>query len=165
MLSLAAGLWLPIDVAVAHYSACDRLGIDRGQIEEIGNDVGQRIQKSIISVAVRVTREVGATPWHVFPHVPRLNELTWRGGAFEIAKLGPKDARMDWVGQPCAAISYYRTSFGGFVRGLVSLFCRRCYVPPVPARTGPTTISLRTALVLGFALRPPTGHSSHSPPG
>jgi hypothetical protein len=75
--------------------------------------------------------------------VPRLNELYWRGGAFEIIKTGPKDARMEWVGQPCAAIDYYRTSFSGFVRGLLDLFGTKSYVRPIRERCGPTTIAFK----------------------
>jgi hypothetical protein len=147
ILSLTAGLWVPVELAVAHYAACDRLGLDPAVIEEIGSDVGKRIQKSVISVLVRLSREAGATPWSVFAHVPRLNELTWRGGAIEVTKHGPKDARLEWVGQPCAAIGYYRTSFCGFVRGVLELFCRRCYVHVISNRCGSTTLSVRIAWV------------------
>jgi hypothetical protein len=143
--SLVTGRWVPIELALAHYTACQQLRLDRGTIEDIGNSVGRKIEKSVISVLVRLSREAGATPWQVFPHVPRLNELTWRGGAFEIVKVGPKDARLDWVGQPLAAIDYYRTSFCGFTRGVLELFCRRCYVRELRERCGATTLSLRIA--------------------
>jgi hypothetical protein len=145
--SLVAGRWVPIELALAHYTACQQLPLDRGTIEDIGNSVGRKIQQSVISVLVRLSREAGATPWQVFPHVPRLNDLTWRGGAFEIVKVGPKDVRMDWVGQPLAAIEYYRRSFCGFTRGLLELFCRRCYVRVLRERCSPTVISLRIAWV------------------
>jgi hypothetical protein len=143
MFSLTAGLWLPIDIAVKHYAACNRLRLENPLIEDIGNSVGQRIQKSVLQVLVLVSREAGATPWTALSRVPRLNELYWRGGAFEIIKTGPKDARMDWLGQPCAETDYYRTSFSGFVRGLLDLFCTKSYVRPIRERCGPTTISLK----------------------
>ncbi len=143
MFSLTAGVWLPIDVALKHYAACNRLRLDHAVIEDIGNSVGQRVQKSVLQVLVRVSREAGATPWTALTRVPRLNELYWRGGAFEVLKLGPKDARMEWLGQPCAETEYYRTSFSGFVRGLLDLFCTRAYVRPIRERCSPTTISLK----------------------
>jgi hypothetical protein len=145
MFSLTAGHWLPIGVAVKHYAACHRLSLDHALIEDIGNSVGQRIQKSVLQVLVMVSKEAGATPWTALSRVPKLNEMYWRGGAFEVIKLGPKDARMDWLGQPCAETEYYRTSFGGFVRGLLDLFCTRSYVRPIRERCGPTTISLKIA--------------------
>jgi len=147
MFALTAGRWVPIELALAHYEACDRLGLDGGVVEDIGADVSHRVHKSIISVLVRLSREAGANPWHVFPLVPKLNELTWHGGAFEITRHGPKDARVEWYGQPCAAIDYYRTSFCGFVRGVLGLFCKRCFTRTVPARCGPTTVSVRAAWV------------------
>jgi hypothetical protein len=143
MFSLIAGQWLPIDVARQHYAACDRLGLDAGIIEDIGNSVGQRVQKSVLNVLVRISREAGATPWTAMSQVTRLNELSWKGGAFEIAKIGPKDARMEWLGQPCAETDYYRTSFCGFVRGLLDLFCTRSYVRVLPARCSPTTVAVK----------------------
>jgi hypothetical protein len=145
--ALTAGRWVPVELATAHYRACDHLGLDSGVVEDIGADVSHRVHRSIISVLVRLSREAGATPWHVFALVPKLNDFTWRGGAFEITRHGPKDARVEWYGQPCAAIEYYRTSFCGFVRGVLGLFCRRCYVRTVPARCGPTTLSVRVAWV------------------
>jgi hypothetical protein len=145
MFSLTAGHWLPIDVALRHYATCDRMRLDHDVIEDIGNSVGQRIQKSVLHVLVRISREAGATPWTALAQVPRLNELTWRGGAFEIVKVGPKDARMMWFGQPCAETDYYRTSFCGFVRGLLDLFCRRSYVRTVRERCDATTVALKIA--------------------
>jgi hypothetical protein len=145
MFSLTAGHWLPVDIAVKHYEACDRMRLDHDVIEDIGNSVGQRIQKSVLHVLVRISREAGATPWTALAQVPRLNELTWRGSAFEVVKLGPKDARLEWLGQPCAATEYYRTSFCGFVRGLLDLFCRRTFVRMNRERCDATTLSLKVA--------------------
>jgi hypothetical protein len=145
MFSLTAGHWVPVDIAVKHYEACNRLRLEHDVIEDIGNSVGQRIQKSVLNVLVRISREAGATPWTALAQVPRLNDLTWRGGAFEIVKVGPKDARLEWVGQPCAATDYYRTSFCGFVRGLLDLFCQRSYVRPNRDRCDATTIALKIA--------------------
>lgn len=147
ILAITAGQWTPIEVGLAHYAACDRLGLPPDVIESLGADVLHRIQKSVFSLLLRLSREAGATPWSVFPHIPRLNDLSWRGGGLEITKHGPKDARVEWVGQPCAAIGYYRASYCGFARAVFELFCQRCYVRTIPERCGPTRLTVRVAWV------------------
>ena len=58
-------------------------------------------------------------------------------------KLGPKEARLDWVGIPYAAVPYYVTSFGGFLRALLQLFCTKAYTRIVPEHSSPMTVSYR----------------------
>src|SRR5438105_14521143 len=61
--SLIAGAWLPIELALEHYRAMDRLGLDAVTVEAIGGEVGERANKSMLSIVVRLSREAGVTPW------------------------------------------------------------------------------------------------------
>jgi hypothetical protein len=127
LLSLIAGVWIPIDLALTHYAAVDRLGLQATAIEEIGAEVAERINKSILATLVRASRQVGASPWTALAQVHRLRDLTWKGSDIAVWKLGPKEARFDWIGQPLAAIPYFVTSFGGYLRTLVQLFASKAY--------------------------------------
>jgi hypothetical protein len=62
-------------------------------------------------------------------------------------KLGPKDARLDWVGIPYAAVPYYVTSWGGFLRALIQLFCTKAYTRLVPEHSSPAAVSYRISWV------------------
>jgi hypothetical protein len=147
LLSLIAGTWVPIEVGLAHYRAADRLGLESALIDSIGAEVGERINKSFLSFVVRMSKEAGVTPWTALARAHRLRELTWKGSDLQIWKLGPKDARFDWGGLPYAVVPYFVTSFGGFVRGLIQLFCTKAYARPVPEKMSQTFISYRISWV------------------
>ena len=147
LLSLIAGQWAPIGLAEQHYRAADRLGLSVDAIEAIGSEVADRINKSALSVMVKMGKEAGATPWSALGHAHRLTNMNWRGSDVRVLKLGPKEARYDWLGQPCAAVPYFVVSFGGFLRSLTSLFCTRTYARVVTDRCSPTQISYRLSWV------------------
>jgi hypothetical protein len=147
LLSLIAGTWVPVPLGLAHYRAADRLGLEPQRIEAIGASVGERVNKSMLSIAVKLSKEAGATAWSALARAHRLRELSWKGSDLTVLKLGPKEARLDWVGIPYATVPYYVTSFGGFLRGLIQLFCSRAYTKHVPERSSETTVSYRISWV------------------
>jgi hypothetical protein len=127
LLSLVAGVWIPLELAVTHYGALDRLNLDRAVIEAIGGDVANRVNKSFLSTIVRASRGAGVTPWTLLKQSQRFRELSWRGSDVAVFNLGPKEARFEWVGQPLAGVPYFVTSFGGYLRALCGLFCTKAY--------------------------------------
>lgn len=147
LLALIAGTWVPIELGLDHYRAADKLGLDSKLIDGIGAEVGERINASFLSFVVRMSKEAGVTPWTALGRAHRLRELTWKGSDLSILKLGPKDARFDWGGLPYAVVPYFVTSFGGFLRGLIGLFCTKVYARPVPDKMAPTFISYRISWV------------------
>jgi hypothetical protein len=140
---LIAGQWISVDLAVRHYRAADGLGLDVPTIESIGAEVAQRTSKTSLYTAVKMSKALGVTPWTALGLAHRLRETSWRGSDLAIYRLGPKEARYDWIGQPCAAIPYFVRSFNGFMRALLELFCTKAYTHPVAARCNPTTLSVR----------------------
>lgn len=142
--ALTAGLWLPVEKAEWHYAACDRLPIDKKLRAELGGDVAHRIQQSLVSVIVRLTREGGMTPWSVLTNAEKLRVRTWLGGGIRTTKLGPKDALLEWVEQPCARSAHFRLGFTGLVRALCELYARRAYVTEEPQAI-PTSLVVRVA--------------------
>jgi hypothetical protein len=146
-LTLVPGEWLPVELAFKHYAAADRMGIDPAVIDAIGAEVAERINKSVLSVAVTLSKRAGVTPWSALSLAHRINDINWRGGDVGVWKVGPKDAIYDWVGQPCASLPYFTTSFGGFLRALAALFSAKAYTAVVPERCSPTTISYRLSWV------------------
>ena len=128
MLSITAGLWFPIDVALAHYRACDRLEMDLAALQKVGFESGRYINQNVLKVLLRLSRDAGLSPWSALGQTNRLVARLWQGSAIEVRRLGPKEARMEWVGQPCASSPYFATAFASFVEGILTLFCQRAYV-------------------------------------
>jgi hypothetical protein len=147
LLSLIAGTWIPIELGHAHYRAADRLGLDSKTIDGFGAEVAGRSNRSVFSLVLKLSCESGVNPWTAFQRAHRLRGLTWRGSDVAIYKLGPKEARFDWVGIPYAMHPYYVASFGGFLRGLTSLFSRTVYTQLVPRGSTATSISFRISWV------------------
>lgn len=139
--ALTAGVWLPIERAVEHYRACDRLPLTKEQRIEIGGDVAQRIQQSLISVIVRLSREGGMTPWSVVTNAEKLRQRSWQGGGIRVSKLGPKDAMLEWGEQPCACSVHFRLGFLGILKSLTELYARRAFVSEDPPPNDCTVIA------------------------
>jgi hypothetical protein len=141
----AIGVWLPVDIAVAHYAACEQLDIDVAVQIAIGAEVAQRVHGTILSIAVKLAHEAGATPWTVLGQFGKLWAHIWVGGAVGVFKLGPKEARLEVVGWPCARFPYCKNGILGVTQGLIQLFCRKVYVREVPRLCTSTSLGYRIA--------------------
>lgn len=145
VLGSIAGVWIPAEVCYAHYRACDGLQLSVQEQLAIGRGVLDRLQKTIFSLAFRIAREVGVTPWTVLKTFPAEFERQWRGGACGIFQVGPKDARIELIGFPVAEIPYARIALRGMAIGLCELVCTRAYVQDVRELCTATTIGYRVA--------------------
>ncbi len=143
--SSVAGIWLPTEVAVAHYEACDRLGFTTNELYAIGREVHAHAQLSVFSMAVKLATGAGATPWTAFSQFHRLWSRVWVGGGTAVFKLGPKEARIEIAGWQCAGSTYCRVAMRGVVSAMVDLFCKRSYLSEIPRLCTPTTLGYRCA--------------------
>jgi hypothetical protein len=143
ILESVAGIWLPIDVAVAHYGACEALALSRRDAWEIGVEVTRRVHGTSFSLAIRLAKQAGVTPWTILAQLPRLWERVWRGGGVAVHKAGPKEAILEVVHWRLAAIPYVRHTMPAVVHGVVEMFCSKAYVREVPEMTSPTSLGMR----------------------
>jgi hypothetical protein len=147
MLGMTAALWAPIDLAVGHYHACDRLQLTRDVIEDIGAESGAFLHGSVVSVLVKGAREMGATPWTIITKLDKLRDRLWRGSAWAIYRLGPKEARLEWHGQPCASSPYYCTAFGAFASATIRPFARMVIARHLAERSTTAMLAYRVSWV------------------
>jgi hypothetical protein len=144
---LVVGVWTPMDVATAHYEACDRLGFGTAELLAIGHDVEVRLRKSILLNLAHVARGVGVGPLTVLSQAPKFWGRTFVGSEVCVERLGPKDARLSLAGFPFARIAYNRVTFRGILESLVAPFCRQSFVRDAPECQGPLCIGWRIAWV------------------
>lgn len=140
VLAPVAGLWLPIEVAVAHYKACDALALSSVDVLAIGREATNRVHGTILSTFVRLARNAGITPWMALPRMQELWARIWMGGGVSVIKLGPKEARIEIAGWPCAASPYCRIALRGVLPGIVDLFCMKSYARDLPKLATETTL-------------------------
>ena len=147
MRAMIASTWLPLDVAVAHYHACDALALDRETAEDIGRDAGRFANQNVLSTLVKLGKEMGVTPWTALARTNQIMARSWQGSTCGVFKLGPKEARFEWIGQTLAVIPYIRVGFAGFTQGLLSLFAKRVFVRELPQYCSSTTLGYRCSWV------------------
>lgn len=121
LLESLAPEWLPLEVANAHYRACDELGLSTGELLEIGEDVGERIQGTFIGTLVRKARTVGLTPWVPLGQFERLWGRLIMGGAVGLTRTGPKDCSVDNRMLDLCQYDYFRAAFCGVVASGIKL--------------------------------------------
>jgi hypothetical protein len=143
ILTVVAGVWLPMDLALAHYAACDELGLSPKDQFAIGAEVGDRVQGTMLGLVVRTAKTSGLTPWMGLNQCTKLYERLFNGGSVRLVKLGPKDARMEVVNNPLFALAYFRNGFRGLVCTGAQFFCEKVYAHELPKLTSETTLGLR----------------------
>jgi hypothetical protein len=140
-----AGLWMPLEVAIAHYAAVNALGLPYSESAAAGALVGEKIQATLLGTVARLARTGGVTPWTVLAQFQKLFERIFRGGGTRVVRLGPKEARIDVSGLQLAQFPCFRAGFQGMIKSGGELFCTRAYVSEVPRLCTSTTIGYRCA--------------------
>ena len=143
ILNAVAGVWLPIGAGIAHYHACDALGLLPHEQMAIGREVGDRIQGTFLSTMIRAAKNAGVTPWTALGYTGKLYERLFEGGGCCVTKLGPKDARADMVRNAIVGMPYFRNGFRGLYQVGVELFCARAYVTEVGGASSETDCAVR----------------------
>ena len=144
ILNAVPGTWLPMDVVRAHYLACESLGYSDRAVLDIGSGVGLNARGTAIGTAANFAMSTGVTPWTMMSQFQRFWErIASGGGAVEIRKLGPKEARLELVGWTCAEIRYVRIAMRGVLLGVFSLFSRQAFMHEVPALCTKITLGYR----------------------
>jgi hypothetical protein len=128
ILGSVAGSWHPIDVMMAHYEACEALGLSDAQQFEIGMDVGKRVQATLMGMLVKMSTGAGVTPWLPLGQCDAILERLYQGGGVRLVQLGPKEAQLELVAMPQARFAYFRAAQRGLIQGGIGLFCTKVYV-------------------------------------
>jgi hypothetical protein len=121
ILSVVAGKWLPVEIALAHYRACDALGLSESEQFALGKDVSRRVHETFLNLIVKAARGVGMTPWLLLPRGNDMNRRLCIGGGVRICKLGPKSVRIELARLPQLAIPYVRNGIVGLYAAAVEL--------------------------------------------
>lgn len=138
-----AGTWMPLDAALAHYAACDSLGLSANEQLANGRQTFERTGATLFGTMLRMAKGAGVTPWTFLPHLQRFYERGYDGGAVAVFKLGPKEARCEIAESALCDSRYYRNAVRGLLGVMVEMFCRKAYVVELPQRHGPHSMTLR----------------------
>jgi hypothetical protein len=145
--SSIAGMWIPIETAVAHYLACDKIGVSSDSAAKLGGGTFARTKGLLLGTAIGIAKTAGVTPWSLLPHLQRFWYRGVDGGGVRALKLGPKEAQIDFIGCPLFASRYFRGALRGLSTNLLELVCRKAYLHELRVDDTATAISFRVQWV------------------
>jgi hypothetical protein len=128
MRSLVAGSWVPVDLAMAHYRACEALCLSRTEQLALGKGVGQRQDKTLFRSMLNLAKGAGVTPWTPLGLLGKIKERVILGGGLAVYKLSPKDAVVEAHLMPFLEFPYVQTGYYGMLQNTCEYFCRRAYM-------------------------------------
>ena len=132
ILNLIVASWVPVDVAMAHYTAMQALEFTPAQQIENGRLVANRIQNTYVGTIIRGLKASGGVNiWAVLERFHVAFGRLLQGGASAVYQLGPKDARVECYGVPMASIPYFRAGWEGMFESTLQLVTRRVYTKQV----------------------------------
>jgi hypothetical protein len=138
--------WCDIELAMAHYEACNGLGLSEQQVEELGRSVGTRIN-AVFLQSLKKLAGGAVSPWFAWEHAPRIWARAWDGSAIGVDRTGPKDARIVIAGFPCAEVPYVKRALSGFFLRNTELFCARAFVKPLATARGSESLAYSVSWV------------------
>jgi hypothetical protein len=122
--------WLPIEVAEAHYSACDALALSVDEMLKIGAIVAPTAASGV-KVILRAAQTTGATPWAALERAPIYWGRMYDGSNLSVTKTGPKDATIVIRRNPLARYVYWRIGLRGIVVELARALSTTAYAREV----------------------------------
>jgi hypothetical protein len=128
ILDAVAGIWLPVEVAFAHYNACGMLGFSHEQQVGMGRQVGERMRGTLLGTIVRMAKEMGASPLTVIPQFQRFWNRAFDGGGLSATKVGPKEVHITAEQVLLADSSYWRSALAGLAMSVLDMFCQKSYM-------------------------------------
>jgi hypothetical protein len=146
LVTTVAGAWLPVDLAVIHYRACDAIQLTHDETVAIGLEVGARAHESVLHTVKRIASGAGVTPWTLAAQYDRLYPRMFDGGAFRIVRLGPKDGVIEISHCPLADSAYFRSAFCGVNLAGMNLVSTKAYVR-LQSRPAPHAFAIRLSWV------------------
>jgi hypothetical protein len=131
VLQTVAPVWLPVEVAHAHYGACEALQLSAPEVMATGEIVGHHLQGILLRVMIENARMAGLTPWSLFVHAKRLWDRSFCGGSVCLWKEAPKDARIEVRSSVLCRFDYFREA----LRGQFAMSARLCGARAVAVRS------------------------------
>lgn len=124
-----ASSWLPVELALAHYGACEAMELPEPDLIKIGEHVAGRIMGTFLGTLLRSSRQMGASASPLIPlrQYHRLWDRLLVGGACTVRTSGLKDVTIESRGVPMFRYRYFRVAYTGLIKGAGLLFARNVF--------------------------------------
>lgn len=124
-----ASSWLPVDLAMAHYGACEAMQLPEAELLKIGEHVAGRIMGTFLGTLLRSSRQLGASATPLIPlrQYHRLWDRLLLGGGCTVQSSGLKDVTIESRGAPMFRYRYFRVAYMGLIKGAGLLFAKNVF--------------------------------------
>lgn len=122
--SLGPG-WIPAELALAHYQACDDLLLSEAELEEMGRRVGVRIQETVLISLAKTVKPTNFDLWLATGVLHRMWARVFQGGTSQVSKLGPKNMLIESQGYLLHRFRYYRSAHVAVLRAIYEVLGAR----------------------------------------
>ncbi len=139
-----AASWIPIEIALAHYQACDALKLGERDCQTLGSMMAQRIADTFLGTVLRVTRRAGVESfWSLMSQNSRIWDRMYLGGGVTVIQTGPKDVIVENHGLPLVTSRHWRFAYEAYWKALGAIFTKVAFVKAVhPREAHPHRIAL-----------------------
>lgn len=103
-----ASAWSPIELAHAHYKACDALMLSSDELQHLGQRVGHKLQSTALVTSAKKVRDDDYDIWNAAGSMHRMWARMYQGGSVQVSKLGPKEKLLELRGFPLLCYRHYR---------------------------------------------------------
>lgn len=130
-----AASWVPIELARAHYEACDRMRLGDRTTDDLGSRMAASMSGPLFASLLRATRSAGMESlWTVLKQKDRLWDRMYQGGGVTVIKVGPKDLILENHGISLAESRHFKAAYRAYWSALGALFAKAAHVKFVSPR-------------------------------
>jgi hypothetical protein len=109
--------WMPVELALEHYRACDQLQLSDKIIVEAGERAGDKLGSALLVGCAQPdasTKE--RSPWPILPALARMGRRIYQGASAQYTRTGQNSLLIEHCLNPLFGFHYYRVAHGGFLR-------------------------------------------------
>jgi hypothetical protein len=100
--------WIPVELALAHYEACDNLMLTPEQVAQLGRSTGDRLMETTFGTLTKRSREPDFEVWAVAEQLHRIWGRLYQGGSVQVTRLSSRDQLIELFGFTLNRSLYYR---------------------------------------------------------
>ena len=109
--------WMPVELALENYRACDALQLKDEAILDAGIRAGDKMGGALLVAGAQPQVEVkDRSPWPLLQAFARMGRRIYDGASAQYVKAASNTLRIEYLGNPLFAFHYYRVAHCGFLR-------------------------------------------------
>jgi len=109
--------WMPVELVLDHYRACDKLQLSDEAILDAGTRAGDKMGSALLVAGAQPQVEVkNRSPWPLLQAFARMGRRIYDGASAQYVKTAANSLRIEYCGNPLFAFHYYRVAHCGFLR-------------------------------------------------